>query len=533
MPPKNQEIVLICPKCHTKGFLRRKHSDFHLPQKNMVNDFYEWLEYTSKLYFTKFIDLLFIEHRKIDDIRIPLNQYNGSFMFFKFPLKKIKEFEIAAIKSVIRKTKEKQFDIVYSKDLLKYSHLKNILSKNGSQIKNNKNQHQNKVIFISRIKLFGLFSAIAYETLKKFCEFHQRGIEKDYEKEMVKGLKSISYPMSINIDNRNKWNHPHSVNLSKDDYKLDIKFDIPEKSNYRNRCRVCKITYSKNHKRSWCDKCGNKIFLVKEKHSREYVKNKTKEIKENVPKMNEFLIKFTRFMIIAKNDWFSDNKMHHDFIRLFDNTCVEILENLKMKGKTYFIIVHYNKNKVSKDDEHYISKESDFINISIKLKEYALLMRSLVKTEIYDIGKNNKKIYYKIIQLLRQINFPEKYILLKLYHDFNIFKKEFDEEQNSRIFYECKKILNNIYKNAQRNVYSDPAKLQWDIESLPEKCINIIIKKKLIPSDEIDKYTFIINQYKIVNQDISKEILFKTFPIAGFIESMNKDILSPYKLDLL
>jgi hypothetical protein len=434
MPPKNPKVVLICSKCRAKGFLRKKHGKLHLPQKNNIDDFYGWLDYSSKSFFIKFIDTLFIEYEKKDDDIMPLKIYNNFFKFYRFPLKKIKEFEIDVVKSLKRKYDEKHFTIAYSNDLIKSHHLKKIISNVYTEKKLQENKQQNQVIFVSRIKLFGLFSAIAFKALKKCCEFYRLGIEKSYEKEMVEGLKSISYPMSINIDNRNELNYLPIVNLSKDDHKFDIKFDIPAKSRYRIRCKVCKITYPINRKLAWCDKCHNKIYTVKEKPSRTYIKNKTNEIKLNESKMNEFLIKFTRLMIIAKDEWFSDKEIRLYFQRLFDNISKEILEDLNMKGEAYFSIRHYDKKKLSPKKDCYISKESDFIDISIKLKEYVLLMRSLVKDEIYDIGKNNKKIYHEIIQLLRQLNFPERYIILKLYHDFDICKKDFHKEQTSRIF---------------------------------------------------------------------------------------------------
>ncbi|HXS60554.1 MAG TPA: hypothetical protein VN703_07060 [Candidatus Sulfopaludibacter sp.] len=64
--------------------------------------------------------------------------------------------------------------------------------------------------------------------------------------------------------------------------------------------------------------------------------------------------------------------------------------------------------------------------------------------------------------------------------------------------------MKDHYKNAQSNAYNDLTKLKNEILSIPEKCINIIVKKKLIPSDEIDKYIMIVNQSKIMNQDILK-----------------------------
>lgn len=72
MSPKNSEIILICPICNRKGFLRKKHSKFHLPQKSKVIRFYDCLSYLSKLHFNNFFyDLLFDEGKD----NIPLKNY--------------------------------------------------------------------------------------------------------------------------------------------------------------------------------------------------------------------------------------------------------------------------------------------------------------------------------------------------------------------------------------------------------------------------------------------------------------------------
>ena len=80
---------------------------------------------------------------------------------------------------------------------------------------------------------------------------------------------------------------------------------------------------------------------------------------------------------------------------------------------------------------------------------------------------------------------------------------------------------------------NDPTKIKWYIESIPQKCINLIIKKKLISSERINKYNNIVNQNNKKNQENPKEILFNIFSIVGIIESANKAVLSSNKLNLL
>jgi hypothetical protein len=84
MPPKTREVKLFCPKCSRKGFLRKKHSAFHLPQKNQVEKFYDLLDYLSRLNFSVFIDKFLLDQVPAYDDQ-PLKIYNQLFTFYKFP----------------------------------------------------------------------------------------------------------------------------------------------------------------------------------------------------------------------------------------------------------------------------------------------------------------------------------------------------------------------------------------------------------------------------------------------------------------
>ncbi len=211
-------------------------------------------------------------------------------------MSKIKEFERQAIKSIIRKCYAKQYDIIYSRDLVKSSHLKDFINQN---ICSNDQHQQNKIIFISRLKLTSLFSIILIIALKKCCELHQLYIEEDFEKEMVNMIKNVHYPLTLNVDRRNEWHFPLIRNYQEDTKKVNLRLGIPDKSQYWNRCKNCKITYSLNFKSSRCDKCGNRIHLVKEKPS-SYLKKKFNEIDKIESNMIPSLAYFMSFMELAK-----------------------------------------------------------------------------------------------------------------------------------------------------------------------------------------------------------------------------------------
>ncbi|MDN5845734.1 MAG: hypothetical protein L0H53_05600, partial [Candidatus Nitrosocosmicus sp.] len=78
MSLKNREIVLICPICSTKGFLRKKHTPFHLPHKNNISRFYDLLDYLAKLHYRFFRVTLFLDKTMSHD-NLPLKIYNKVF----------------------------------------------------------------------------------------------------------------------------------------------------------------------------------------------------------------------------------------------------------------------------------------------------------------------------------------------------------------------------------------------------------------------------------------------------------------------
>jgi hypothetical protein len=225
MPPINPEIVLICPLCNRKGFLRKKQSKFHLSQKNMVNDFYGCLDYLSKLHFKIFFRAL-IDYDERKYVSLSLKTYTEFWIFYKIPLKKVRDFEINTIKYLITKCNEKQYDIIYSNDLEKSIHLKDIICLNDSNEKKLQ-QQENETIFISRRNLKILFYSIVFEAFKKCCEWNNLGIEESFEKEMIEGLKSLFFPMTLNVDRRNYWKFPLITTLRKKERKFNFQMDFP------------------------------------------------------------------------------------------------------------------------------------------------------------------------------------------------------------------------------------------------------------------------------------------------------------------
>ena len=165
MSPKNSEIILICPFCCRKGFLRKKHSKFHLPQKSKVIGFYDCLDYISRIYYKIFFKLLFIVNKEKND-NIPLKSYSKPWIFCKISLKKIKEFEINTIKNLIRECNVKKIRVIYSNDLINSKHLKKFIYQNDCK-RNQEYKENDSAIFISRLKLNFLFSSYNFCCIKK------------------------------------------------------------------------------------------------------------------------------------------------------------------------------------------------------------------------------------------------------------------------------------------------------------------------------------------------------------------------------
>lgn len=515
MSPKNSQIVLICPICNRKGFLRKKHSKSKLPQKNKVVGFYDCLDYLSKLHFNNFFHDLRIDEGKDN---IPLNNYSKYWIFYKIPLKKVKEFESNTINNIIIKSKNKH-NIKFSKDLKESPHLRDIIYFNYDE----KQLQLDETIFLTRGKLIRLFSAVVFGALKKCCELYHIGIEESFEKEMVEGMKNMFYSISLNIDRRNTWDIPIGMNPCEEGLKLNFRLYFPAKYRYYKRCKTCKINYPINDKKSSCRRCGHKIYPEKDKPSRNYIKNKDIKIIELENKMYQYLTRFLSMMKILKEDYFSNKIIKSDFQQIFDKTSKDI-QILKMNGKTFYSIVHYNKETTCKKKECYISKESDFMNISIKLKEYNHVMREIVKSEIYGIGKINIKNQFKIIDLLRQLNFPDIHILIKIAKDLDKCKKVYQYQQIVKIVSEYSKILGDIKKNMQK-FYNEPLKLKEELNSITKKIVISSILKKLVPLDEVDNFLNKTNHAKNTNQKISENTLFKIFPTIGFVIKLQRYLI--------
>jgi hypothetical protein len=523
MSPKTRETILTCPKpdCNKEGFLRKKYSNFRIPQKNEIDTYYDLLEYISALYFNDFSkNLSKNDGTELTDLSI--EQYNSFFTFYNASKNQLEEFELNAIKSIIQKYSE-NFNILFSKDLQESNHTKDIIY--HYKLSNNQTQ-KNKVIFLTREKLLFLYSSIIITALQRCSERHILGIEQDFEKEMVEKLKSVFYYLTLNLDKRNRLGIDFKVVIDKYKNNFELKIDISKPAKLYNICSNCKAEYPPNYI-SKC-KCGFRV--TSRKSSKKYEKIKREELNQIESNFKEGMCYFGNFMTVIQKQWFDKSEIKRDFQQYFDNAIHEILEELEMPGKINYSIVHKEKGKPRY--ECYISEESDFMKISIKLNEYTTLIKKLVQAEVYGIGNYSEKVDSKLIETLRRLNFPERYLLSKINLDYNKFREYYAKVQLGRMLFECINLTINTIGNPLK-YNNDPEKFKSDIESIPHICINMIINKKLIPKDEIDKYNIEVDKYKIKNQEIPKEILFKSFPVAGFIDSTNKDMLSSYKLDLL
>jgi hypothetical protein len=129
--------------------------------------------------------------------------------------------------------KEKYYDFNFSNDLINSNHLKDIIClKDSNEIKLQRQQRK-ETIFLSRKKLNFLFYSIVFEAFKKCCELNRLGIEKSFEKEMVEGIKSIFYPITLNVDKRNYRRFPLIITLQKKEPKFNFRMYMPNKFNNR------------------------------------------------------------------------------------------------------------------------------------------------------------------------------------------------------------------------------------------------------------------------------------------------------------
>jgi hypothetical protein len=182
-----------------------------------------------------------------------------------------------------------------------------------------------------------------------------------------------------------------------------------------------------------------------------------------------------------------------------------------MSGKSYYMIRHYDKEEHNKKKDCYISNKSDFMDIVIELREYNGLIEDLVKTEIYGIRKSSKNIRSKVVTLLRQLNFPEKYILDKIESDRLRSEEILYNHRCSKVLVRCNNLTNKLKKNTDIDAHTDPTKLKSDIESIQSQCISFIVKNKLMPKDLIDKYDILSKFFRMLKMEMPKFILFRIF----------------------
>src|SRR4051794_1775270 len=104
------------------------------------------------------------------------------------------------------------------------------------------------------------------------------------------------------------------------------------------------------------------------------------------------------------------------------------------------------------------------------------------------------------------------------------YAKLVHNEQKNKIFSKFHNLIRKIQRNIQNNIYNDIAKIKTDIQSIPNQCIEFIIKNKLILTDDLEKYNNMATCFKKINQDIPRHILFQFFPMVGAIENTIKGI---------
>jgi hypothetical protein len=300
MSPNNLGPILICSLCNREGFLRKKHSPFSVPQKNQIKTYYDLLEYISALYFNAFTKNL-TKNVRTELTDLPIEQYNKFFTFYNASKDQLEEFELNVIKSIIQKYSE-NYNILFSKDLQESNHIKDIM--HNYNLSENQNQNNN-VIFLTREKLFILFSSIITTALQRCSEIHNLGIEQAFEKEMVEKLKSVFYYLILNLDKRNKLNIDFKIVIDKYENNFGLILELSKPTKLYTTCSNCKAEYPPNYK-SKC-KCGFRVTSIKP--SKKHEKIKREEFDEIESNFKEGMCYFVNFMRIIQKQWFNDKEI--------------------------------------------------------------------------------------------------------------------------------------------------------------------------------------------------------------------------------
>ncbi|MDN5846712.1 MAG: hypothetical protein L0H53_10615, partial [Candidatus Nitrosocosmicus sp.] len=404
--------------------------------------------------------------------------YNSFFfLFYKTKIKRIKEFELRAIDSIIKKFDSQEYEITFSKDLQNSKHLVHITKERNTK---EDTTRELKIIHISRQTLRGLFSSLMYKSLSKYLEFYQLGIEESFEEEMVERIKDIFLSKGDSVDRRNKISFR---GLFVDDSLMKTLI---------YGCPNCKIGYPNDYK-SKCQICGGRIYLLKKRPSKRHLKKRRLQIEAKLPHIPKYFLSFINFMVIMRDNWFVYSSFRKGFQQQFDSLEKSLLNDLKMYGDTHYSIVHYYK---SKKKECYIKKDLDFVNISIKTVEYNDLVEDFVKARIYGTRRNEHAIYESLNDILRNMNFPERVLEQKLAHDRYEFDMKYFRIQKLKSY----ELLVSLLDKSIWDPNTDPYLIAQNFISVLPVYFQTLLDKKMVSKDERETMHNILTEINSINK---------------------------------
>jgi hypothetical protein len=128
-----------------------------------------------------------------------------------------------------------------------------------------------------------------------------------------------------------------------------------------------------------------------------------------------------------------------------------------------------------------------------------------------------------LVSILRELNFPERYIQSKIDIDFRKYARTLIVEKQVKIIFKHENMLEKILRDVQKENYINIWLIRRDIDLTLYKLINFAINKKLIPAKQITAYRLLVKEF-VIGENIPKDILFNVLPFLLRINNYNEKI---------
>ena len=302
---------------------------------------------------------------------------------------------------------------------------------------------------------------------------------RENNKSREKSIINISSNFSKRNSKQNYKNGNEKITISKLDYqkprekgkKMNIN-EIEEKNKFNNEYILSK---EKKHSENEIKSLIEKVKIMKDynqslKNKIEKLEKENNNLKENFNFVNE--LKNT-----IKN---KDNEIYE--LKLKEKELNELNNIIKNKDNEISTLEIKNKENISLLKERFI-KINDLENINNEYKEKNIQLEKKIKEyeiEIEEINEKNDQDYFKLygfinngnncylnssLQLLTRINEFKKGILS--YQDNIEINK--DTETKGKLFFEIKKIINEIENSDDDNLKIDPKHLKYVMGNIDAK----------------------------------------------------------------